>query len=92
MGTDRSLFFIARCVFLIPLFNIPHSDIWQCNNEFLRTPDVRIVLSIVTRSHYWILGGKCGSFGFSLGVCSMDTARYSSLSGCLVSGGRRAPP
>ena len=29
--------------------------------------------------------GKCGSFGFSLGVCSTDTARCSLLSGCLVS-------
>ena len=28
---------------------------------------------------------KCGSFGFSLGVCPTDTARCSSLLGCLVS-------
>ena len=35
---------------------------------------------------------KCGSFGFSLGVCPTDTARGSLFSGCLVSGGRQAPP
>ena len=35
----------------------------------------------VTRSHYWILGGKCGSFGLSLGVCPMDTARGSGFRG-----------
>ena len=39
----------------------------------------------VTRSHYWILGEKRGSFGLSLGVCPMEPARCSSLLGCLVS-------
>ena len=39
---------------------------------------------IVTRSHYWILGEKCGSFGLSLGVCPMELARCSPLSGRLV--------
>ena len=39
----------------------------------------------VTRSHYWILGGKCGLFGLSLGVCLTKSARCSSLSGRLVS-------
>ena len=91
MGTDGSLFIIDRCLFLIPLFNIPHSDFGNVIMYFLQTLDVRNGLSIVTCSHYWILGEKCGSFEFSLGVCLTDIARCSLLLGCLVSGGRRAP-
>jgi hypothetical protein len=78
--------------YFISLFNIPHSDFGNVIMYFLWTLDVWNGLSIVTYSHYWILGKKCRSFRFSLGVCPMDTARCSFLSGCLVSGGRWAPP
>ena len=44
------------------------------------------------RSHYWMLEEKRGLFEFSLGVCSMESARCSLLLGCLVSDERRAPP
>ena len=76
----------------ILMFNILHSDFGNVIMYFLCTLDVRNGLSIVTRSHYWIFGGKYGSFGFSLGVCPTDTARCSLLSGYLVSSVRRAPP
>ena len=38
----------------------------------------------VTRSHYWILGEKYGSFELSLGVCPTEPAWCSPLSGRLV--------
>ena len=84
---------VSSMFIFIPLFTIiPHSDIWYCNNVIFKNFGCMKWISIITRSHYWILGGKCGSFEFSLGVCPMDTIRCSWLSGCLVSGGRRAPP
>ena len=67
--------------FSISLFNIPHSDFGNVIMYLLWTLYVWNALSIITRSHYWIFGGKCGSFGFSLRVCPTDTAVVARLRG-----------
>ena len=78
-------------VYFYSAVNIPHFDFRNVIMYFLRTLDVWWIKYCNSFSLLdpW---GKCGSFGFSLGVYPMDTARCSLPSGCLVSGGRRAPP
>ena len=52
----------------IPLFIIiPHSDIWYCNNVIFKNFGCMKWISIVTRSHYWILGKNVDLSGSPLG-------------------------
>ena len=80
----------ARCLFQFRCLNFALWT-WYCNNVFLRTLNVWNGLSIINsfslldpRGKTWIV--RVLPWGVLNG-----TIRYSLLSGCLVSGGRRAP-
>ena len=91
VGTDGSLYIIDRCFFSFCCL-IFALWIWSCNNVFQRTLDVWNGLSNVNlfslldpKGKMWII------WALPWGVLD-GTHRCSSLSGCLVSSGRQAPP
>ena len=74
-------YLIARCyLFNIPLFFILHSVFGIVIMYFLRTLmyEMDLCCNSFSLLDPW---EKCGSFGFSLGVCPTDTARCSCFRG-----------
>ena len=91
VGTDGSLYLIVRCLFQFRCLNSALWT-WYCNNVFPRTLIVWNRLSIV--SSFSLLDPRWKTWSVQVlpwGVLD-GIVRCSLLSGCLVSGGRRAPP
>ena len=62
-----SIAVFSMFIFILPFIIIPHSDVWYCNNVIFKKFGCIKWISIVTRSHYWILGKNVDLSGSPLG-------------------------
>ena len=80
MGSDRFLVPIARCLFKFRCISFHTLTFGNIIMYFLRTSDYEMDLYCNSFSLLdpW---EKCGSFGFSLGVCPTDTVAVACFRG-----------